>query len=206
VPRTQLAAAAPLVDVSTVRLSIRRLGDGDLEELAEVFRDPEVWWFEYGRGLERAETVAFLDRQKQLWDDYGFGGCAVRDRREGALLGVVGLGARTFSDPLLPHVTVGWRFASGAWGHGFATEAAVALLRQAFGPMRIPAVGCVTNRENSRSLAVARRLRMEVIGAHRVLRDDGLRSVVALLLRVDHAQWAGHHAEPRRPTDERPDG
>jgi len=184
--------------VSTARISVRRLQDGDLDELAEVFRDPEVWWFEYERGLEHAETAAFLERQKGLWDEYGFGGCAVRDLRNGALLGVVGLGVPTLSHPLMPSVTVGWRFASAACGNGYATEAAVVLLRQAFGPMRIPAVGCVTNKDNSRSVAVAHRLRMEVIGEQRVVRDDGLRSVVALLLRVDQGQWDSERTEPLR--------
>jgi RimJ/RimL family protein N-acetyltransferase len=182
--------ALPLADALTPRLSIRQLQDSDLIELAEVFRDPQVWWFEYERGLDRAETEAFLDRQKRSWQENGFGGCAVRDLQHRRLLGVAGLGVRTVSHPLLPRVTVGWRFASGAWGHGFATEAAEALLRQAFGPMRLPAVGCVTNRENSRSVAVALRLRMEVVAEQQVPRDDEAKSVVALLMRVDRGRRA----------------
>jgi RimJ/RimL family protein N-acetyltransferase len=174
----------------TPRLSIRRLQDSDLVELAEVFRDPQVWWFEYERGLDRAETEAFLDRQKRSWEERGFGGCAVRDLQHRTFLGVVGLGVRTVSHPSLPHVTVGWRFARDAWGHGFATEAAEALLRQAFGAMRLPAVGCVTNRENTRSVAVALRLRMEVVAEQQGLRDDGAKSIVALLLRIDRGRWA----------------
>lgn len=190
VPRLHPAAASPLADASTSRLSVLRLQDSDLDELTEVFRDPAVWWFEYERGLDRAETEAFLDRQKRLWEEYGFGGCAVRDVERRALLGVVGLGVPTLSNPLLPDVTIGWRFAPSVWGHGYATEAAIALLRQAFGPMRLRAVGCITNRENTRSVALARRLRMEVIAEHEGPRDDGLRIVVALLLRVDRGQWA----------------
>jgi RimJ/RimL family protein N-acetyltransferase len=182
-------AACPLADASTARLSVRRLRTEDRDELVEVFRDPEVWWFEYERGLEPAETDAFLDRQRHLWDAYDFGGCAVRDREQGTLLGVVGLGVPTLSHPSLPDVTIGWRFGRAAWGHGFATEAATALLQQAFGPMRVPAVGCVTNRDNARSIAVARRLRMDAVGEQTGRADDGRRDVVAVLLRVDRATW-----------------
>src|SRR5262249_46664116 len=64
VPPSRPAAPSPLADTLTPRLSIRRLQDSDLSELTEVFEDPEVWWFEYERGLDRAETEAFLERQK----------------------------------------------------------------------------------------------------------------------------------------------
>jgi hypothetical protein len=40
--------AAPLGEVVTRRLSLRRLGRDDLDELAGVFADREVWEFEYG--------------------------------------------------------------------------------------------------------------------------------------------------------------
>ena len=170
---------------------MRRLRDDDLDELVGLFVDAKVWWFEYERGLSVAETGEFLDRQKRLWDDYGFGGCAVREREGHTLLGVVGLGVPTLAHSLLPPVTIGWRFASTAWGHGYATEAASALLHQAFGPMGLTAVGCVTNADNASSVAVAHRLRMEEIAEEDVLRDDGLGTAVALILRVDRDRWIG---------------
>jgi len=185
-------ASLPLADASTARLALRRLRTEDFDELAEIFRDPDVWWFEYERGLEPAETQAFLDRQFRLWDTYDFGGCAVRDRERDTLLGVVGLGVPTLSHPSLPGVTIGWRFGRAAWGHGFATEAATELLQQAFGPMRVPAIGCVTNRDNVRSIAVARRLRMDPVAEQTGRTDDGMRDVVAVLLRVDRATWTGY--------------
>jgi len=180
-----------LLDALTERLSIRQLQDSDLGELAAVFREPEVWWFEYERGLDRAETEGFLDRQKQMWDEHGFGGCAVRDLQHGALIGVVGLGVPTLAHPALPSVTIGWRISATAWGHGYATEAATVLLEQAFGSMRIDAVGCVTNEDNERSVAVASRVGMESVGKVTGLRDDGLKTVTALILRTDHARWHG---------------
>jgi RimJ/RimL family protein N-acetyltransferase len=154
-----------------------------------MFRDPGIWWYEYDRGLNRAETVEFLDRQLELWDDYAFGGCAVRDLTAMRLLGVVGLGVPALVHAALPLVTVGWRFASTAWGHGYATETATALLHQAFGPMRIDAVGCVTDAQNARSIAVARRLGMNVVGEQEVAMDGGAGSAVALILAVDREAW-----------------
>jgi RimJ/RimL family protein N-acetyltransferase len=190
------AVAVPLTDAVTQRLALRRLVAGDLDELATLFRDPEVWWFEYERGLTVAETDAFLHRQMRLWTECGFGGCAVRDLRHGNVIGVVGLGVPTLQHQLLPAVTVGWRFSSTAWGHGYATEAATALLHQAFGPMRLDRVGCVTNAENDRSLAVARRLGMNVVAEVTGPRDDGHGTVTAAILTVGRDYWPPLHDLP----------
>jgi RimJ/RimL family protein N-acetyltransferase len=187
------AVAAPLSDAVTQRLALRRLVTDDFNELATLFGDPEVWWFEYERGLTVTETEAFLDRQMRLWTECGFGGCAVRDLRHGNLIGVVGLGVPTLEHQLLPPVTVGWRFSSTAWGHGYATEAATALLHQAFGPMRLDRVGCVTNAENDRSVAVARRLGMNVVAEVTGPRDDGRGTVAAVLLMVGLDGWPPLH-------------
>jgi RimJ/RimL family protein N-acetyltransferase len=195
-PKLHRAVSAPLRDALTERLAVRRLAPGDLDELVSMFADAEVWWFEYERGLTRTETEAFLDRQMRLWAAFGFGGCAVRDLRDDELLGVVGLGVPTLKHPSLPPVTVGWRFASTAWGHGYATEAATALLGQAFAGMRLDRVGCVTNADNDRSVAVARRLGMTDFARQTGLSDDGARTVTGLLMATDRQHWWSTHGEP----------
>ena len=53
-----------------------RIGRGDLldlDGLAEVFADPEVWRHPYGRGFTREETERFLGAQMQEWAEFGFG-------------------------------------------------------------------------------------------------------------------------------------
>ena len=154
-----------------------------------MFADRAVWSFEYDRGLTRAETQAFLDRQTRLWTECGFGACAVTKRADPALIGVAGLGVATVAHELLPAVTIGWRFSPDAWGHGYATEAASALLDQAFGTMGLDRVGCVTDARNQRSIAVAERLGLSVIADTNVPRDDGAGEATARLLHVSRDDW-----------------
>jgi RimJ/RimL family protein N-acetyltransferase len=182
VPGLHPAAAAPLRDVVTRRLAVRRLAGDDHDDLAVLFDDPEVCRFD----TTVEETAAFLDRQMRLWTEHGFGGCAVRDLRDGRFLGVVGLGIPTLEHPHLPSVTVGWRFSSMAWGHGYATESGAALLDQAFGPMQLARIGCVTRADNHRSIAVARRLRMHDVAEDTFPRDNGDSAVI---LEIDREGW-----------------
>ena len=183
------AVAAPLCAAVTSRLSIRPLSEDDIDELAAVFARREVWEFEYGRGLTRTETTAFLERQMRLWAECGFGGCAVRLREAGDLIGVVGLALPTVAHQSLPAITVGWRFSPAAWGIGYATEAASAVLDQAFTTMGIQRVGCVTGAENFRSVALAERLGMTAIATIAVPRDDGTGNVPAPWLELSRCAW-----------------
>ena len=183
------AIVAPLSGVTTQRLSLQPLDRDDLDELTTMFAHREVWEFGYGRGLTRSESEVFLDRQIKLWDEYGFGGCAVRQSEQMDLIGVVGLGVGVALPEALPAVTIGWRFSPTSWGKGYATEAATALLDQAFTSMGLDRVGCVTNRENRRSVAVAERLGMNVIIETMVPSDDGTSMVAGLLFEVIRSQW-----------------
>jgi RimJ/RimL family protein N-acetyltransferase len=180
---------APLRGALTRRLSLRRLGDDDLDELVTMFADREVWRFGYDRGLTREETQAFVDRQVSMWFRYGFGGCAVRQRVDDTLVGVVGLGVPTIAAELLPAVTIGWRFSPSVWGGGVAAEAATALLGQAFTTMGLDRVGCVTDAQNRRSVALAERLGMSVIADMNVPRDDGTGEVTARLMELRREVW-----------------
>ena len=112
------------------------------------------------------------------------------------LIGVVGLGVPLASPELLPAVTIGWRFSPTSWGRGYATEAATALLDQAFTPMGLDRVGCVTHGENRRSVAVAERLGMNVITETMVPSDDGTSMVAGLLFEVTRSHWLAVRSTP----------
>ena len=63
-------------------------------------------------------------------------------------------------------VEVGWHLHPDSWGHGYATEAARAVVERAFGA-GLPEVYAVVRPGNEASLAVCRRLGMEPLGRMR---------------------------------------
>jgi RimJ/RimL family protein N-acetyltransferase len=165
VPALHPDIVAPFTAVVTPRLSIQPLGRDDLDEFAVLCARAELWEFEQGRGLTRSQTEEYLDRQMNLWAEHGFGACGVWSSEGRHLIGIVGLAVPVSFEELLPTVTIGWRFSPAQWGKGYATEAATAVLRQAFVAMGLERVGCVTHSENRRSLAVTQRLGMTIVSS-----------------------------------------
>ncbi|BAL91299.1 putative GCN5-related N-acetyltransferase [Actinoplanes missouriensis 431] len=108
----------------------------------------------------RARLAAWRDRQDDVHTVW-----AVQDRQTGHLLGTAFLVRLLAGTPLTPaaETEIGWHLHPDAWGRGYATEAATAVLAYAarFG---ISPVLAVTYPENAASQAVCRRLGMRHLG------------------------------------------
>jgi RimJ/RimL family protein N-acetyltransferase len=179
----------PLPDVRTHRLDLRRFDPGDLDDLAAVFGQDEVWRFPYGRGLTRAETKEFLDGQIAEWNDLGFGCWVARTIEDGRVIGYVGLSVPTFLPEMLPAVEVGWRFSPSVWGNGYATEGATAALDHAFTTLGLVSVCSVPQADNPPSLRVAERLGMSLLGQVDIPATERRGDLVGLLYAITRDQW-----------------
>jgi ribosomal-protein-alanine N-acetyltransferase len=141
----------------TERLVLRRWTDEDREPFAELNADPEVMRF-FPTVMTKQESDAMVDRIEQGFENNGFGLWAVEI--DGRFAGLTGLNRTSFETPMGPHVEIGWRFASWAWGHGYASEAATRVLAAAFENFGLTEVYSFTTETNVRSEAVMKRIGM----------------------------------------------
>jgi RimJ/RimL family protein N-acetyltransferase len=179
----------PLPDVRTSRLDLRRFDSGDLDDLAPVFAEKEVWRFPFGRGFTRAETKGFLDRQIAEWSDLGFGCWAARTIEDGRMIGFVGLYVPTFLPEILPAVEVGWRLSPSVWGKGYATEGATAALDHAFTTLGLTSVCSVPQADNPPSAHVAERLGMLLLRQVKIPANERRGDLVGLLYEIGRDGW-----------------
>ncbi|MBG0810736.1 GNAT family N-acetyltransferase [Methylosinus sp. H3A] len=150
----------------TERLRLRDWRDADLEPFAALNADPSVMMF-FPRPLDRAQSDAFADRARAKLAERGFGLWAVEAPGVAPFLGFVGLAEPTFAAHFTPCMEIGWRLARRHWGHGYATEAAGAVLDHAFGVLGLPEIVSFTAHGNQRSRRV-----MERLGMHYESKDD----------------------------------
>jgi ribosomal-protein-alanine N-acetyltransferase len=146
-------------ELRTERLLLRRWRASDREPYAALNADPEVMRY-FKEPLTRAASDAMVDRIEAGFDELGYGLWAAEVRATGEFIGFIGLARQTFEAAFTPAVEVGWRLARAAWGQGYATEGATAVLDHAFGPLDLDEVVSMTPRTNERSRAVMRRLGM----------------------------------------------
>jgi len=141
----------------TDRLVLRQWSDADREPFAAMCADAEVMRF-FPTTLTEEQADAFVDRASLHIAQFDWGLWVVE--REGVFLGFTGLAVPAFEADFLPGVEIGWRFARHAWGHGYATEAARAVLAYAFDVLELDEVLSFTTVSNARSRAVMERLGM----------------------------------------------
>jgi RimJ/RimL family protein N-acetyltransferase len=68
---------------------------------------------------------------------------------------------------LTDDVEVGWHLARAHWGHGYATEAARALINHGFHTLNLDTINAVVNPANAASIRVTQRLGMTPLGRTR---------------------------------------
>ncbi len=141
--------------------------------------------------LTREQSDAMVDRCLGQIKHEGYGLWAVEVRASGEFIGFVGLAVPTWEAAFTPCTEIGWRLARTAWGHGYATEAANAVLATAFGIVGLDDVVSFTTTGNLRSQHVMQRLGMMPDPAgdfeHPRVADGPLRCHV--LYRISRADW-----------------
>jgi ribosomal-protein-alanine N-acetyltransferase len=111
-----------------------------------------------GGVLTSEQGAAWLERQLEHWRAHGYGRHCVTC--EGRFLGFVGLSRYDFDRGIVPGVEVAWRLAFSEWGHGYATEAARAVIEHGFSELGLHEIIGVASEGNLRSRRVMHRLHM----------------------------------------------
>jgi ribosomal-protein-alanine N-acetyltransferase len=143
----------------TDRLVLRQWRDDDREPFAAMSADPEVMRY-FPRLLTREESDALIENQGLLLELRGWGLWAVEVAGGAPFIGFVGLAEPQFDAHFTPCVEVGWRLAREHWGHGYATEAARAVVACAFDQLELDEIVALTTSANVRSRRVMERLGM----------------------------------------------
>lgn len=139
--------------IETERLLLRRPTEADVESPPVWLSDPEV--MDWLGGLEPPVEVVrlWLDQ----WDRFPTGKFLVQLREDGAIVGRVGANyydSETWQRSPTGTPELGWALGREHWGHGYATEAALAVRAW----LRTSRVISLITSDNLRSQQVAQRL------------------------------------------------
>jgi RimJ/RimL family protein N-acetyltransferase len=150
--------------LATDRLDLRPFAADEADLLIELDSDPAVMRFLSGGEPTAPEVVRDLVLPSLLaayerWDGR-FGLFAARETAGGAFVGWFCL--RPERDGPLDEVELGYRLRQDAWGKGYATEVAAALLEKAFAELDVRMVWGATMFHNRASQKVMEKVGMTV--------------------------------------------
>jgi len=145
--------------LTTPRLRLRPWRESDLAPFAAMNADPLVMEH-FAAPLSREESDAYARRMMAAMEERGWGNWAIEVIGGEPFVGFTGLAVPSFEAHFMPCTEIGWRLARGAWGKGFASEAARAALAFGFGELGLAEIVSFTALTNARSIAVMERLGM----------------------------------------------
>ena len=145
-------AAARMARLLTARLALREFTGDDVDDLVDLDGDPRVMRY-IGDGSvgTRATCEAGIERVLARYaEGTGLGVWRAARRDDGRFVGWVSL--KPCGDS--PDIEVGYRLMHDAWGQGFATELARAMLARGFEEVGLERIIGVTHPENFASQRV----------------------------------------------------
>lgn len=153
--------------LETERLCVRELEPGDPPFVSQMLGDPNTMRF-WPRPYTTIESADWIERHRKRYESDGHGYWLL-SLRSGEPLGQVGVLTQDVRlpaglKPSGPVIGLGYILHHPFWGCGYATEAAGACLDWAFANKGVPFVVALIRPENVPSIAVARRLGMEING------------------------------------------
>ena len=124
----------------------------DLDSLREILQDEETM-VAYEGAFTDEETQKWLDWQRTLYREKGYGLWAVILKENGAMIGQCGLTMQTWKDQRV--LEIEYLFNRSYWHKGYATEAAKACKEYAFKILKAPEVCSIIRDTNIASQNVA---------------------------------------------------
>ena len=180
--------------LTTERLALRRFAPADLNWLAELYSDRDVMRY-LGGVKDRAKAEEVLNtRILQYYDEHpGLGIWMTIERATGTPLGF----------HLLNHIRgesiiqIGFTLAKSAWGKGFGTEMASAVLRYGFVDLKLPRIAGMASLQNHASQRVLLKIGLERRGERAFPHPDYASEGPMAWFERDAAGWQAERGSAR---------
>jgi len=147
---------AKQVVIETGRLSLRRLAADDAPFILRLLNEPSFIQNIGDRGVRTVEDARkyLQDGPLASYDVNGFGLYLVEHRPTGTAMGICGLLRRAQLDA----VDIGFSLVPEFWSHGYALEAAAAVMKYARASLGLDRLVAITSLHNDRSARLLARL------------------------------------------------
>lgn len=161
------------IHLQTARLILRAFTRDDVELLVALDSDPAVMRYLNG-GIPTPRDVITRNILPDFLKSYarrdGYGVWAAEERATGEFIGWFGF--QSTDDARPGEIALGYRLRRSAWGKGYATEGARALIRQGFTELGAQRIIARTYQDNLASRRVLEKAGLRLTRCYRLAPDD----------------------------------
>lgn len=143
----------------TERLNLRKMTTEDVQNLMQIFSDPEAMKY-YPSTMNEEEAMGWITRTLGNYEKLGVGFWIVEDKSTGLFLGQCGIIPQEFDGAEV--MEIAYLFVRQEWGNGYATESAKACKEYGFERLSLEKMYSFIDANNSPSARVAERNGMSV--------------------------------------------
>jgi len=181
---------SPDVRLVTERLVLRPATPVDAELLLKLFSFPEVWrYLPPGPPFTVERAKAGIERRMKLEAERGFSPMLVFRKDTEEFIGNAGLQGVLDT----PEVEIAYHYLPSSWGHGYGTEAAIAILGDGLERVGLDRIIAVCVPENVGSWRIMEKAGMRYVGLASYYGLVGLKKYVAEL-----GDWSAPFRPPAR--------
>ncbi|WP_257958548.1 GNAT family N-acetyltransferase [Bacillus sp. V3-13] len=144
--------------LSTERLNLRKMNKDDVQNLMEIFADPEAMKY-YPSTKDEQGTIEWIEWTLNNYSLHGTGLWIAENKETGEFLGQCGIVPQDIDGTI--QMEIGYLFARRHWGNGYATEAASACKKYGFDQLRLRKLISLIDLDNIPSIRVAERIGMK---------------------------------------------
>ncbi|MEM7361359.1 MAG: GNAT family N-acetyltransferase [Pseudomonadota bacterium] len=179
-----------MTQLSTERLLLRQWQLSDYQPFAELNASPRVM-AHFPDTLSREQSDDSARRYTEFIAEHGWGFWATELKETGEFIGFIGINSPAIKLPFSPCIEIGWRLAEQYWGHGYATEGALASLEHAFTKVGTDEVVSMTTTTNHNSEKVMQRISMRNTNENFLYptMDPAHRLAEHVLYKITREQW-----------------
>jgi len=156
--------------IRTERLQLRWITLDDADLMLAVWNDPDFIRHVMDRGIRTLDESSQALREGVLkhYDEHGYGPYRVSRMDTDEAMGICGL----FKRENLEYPDIGYGFLPEYCGHGYAIEAARAVLDHARNEMKLDKLAAIVSEQNTRSTHLLKKLGMQAEGTVRMPGED----------------------------------
>ena len=144
--------------IETPRLIIRSFAAPDIPDYARIVADPQVTkYLADGSPHAHEEAESYIHDVIRRDRESGISRYAVERKADRDLIGFCGF------KELEDYVDFGWRYAQHAWGQGYGTEAALAVLDYGLNALKLQSIAVQSFVDNIASLRIIEKLGFQIV-------------------------------------------